>query len=144
MAVRAEHITGQAIVEEARRWIGRPFRHQGRSEYGVDCIGLVILVRHTLAPWPRAIRRAPDYRRNPNGQLLLELPEHLEPIVKPEPGCVAVITWPRQKHPSHVAILTPETIIHAYAAAGRVVETSYAGHWLRQTHSLWRLPGVEP
>ncbi len=144
MRVRAQHITGQAIVEEARRWLGRPFRHQGRTEHGVDCIGLIICVRNAVDPWPRAMKRAADYRRNPNGQLLAELPDHLEPITMPEPGCVAVITWPKQKHPSHVALLTPDTIIHAYASAGRVVETSYAGHWLRQTHSLWRLPGVEP
>lgn len=41
-------MTGADIVAEARTWIGVPFRHQGRSRDGVDCIGLPVCVRAAL------------------------------------------------------------------------------------------------
>ena len=37
-----------AIVAEARTWLGVPWRHQGRSRAGVDCAGLVVLVARAL------------------------------------------------------------------------------------------------
>ncbi len=139
---REAGIRGEDIAAAARAWVGRPFRHQGRSEHGVDCVGLVIMVRASFGGF--AIDRAgpADYRRQPDGRLLEAVRKLCTPIEKPEAGCMAVIAWPRQRDPYHVAILTPATIVHAYASAARVVETGYAGIWVRQTHSLYRLPGV--
>jgi hypothetical protein len=39
----SEPVRPEALVAEARRWLGTPFRHQGRIRgEGVDCIGLVL------------------------------------------------------------------------------------------------------
>lgn len=133
------------MVEEARAWVGRKFAHQGRTQWGVDCIGLVICVRNELLPWPEGMKSTRTYARNPNGALLPAIQEHCTRIYVPEPGCIALMAWPQQKpeQASHVGFLTPDNIIHAYEAAGKVVETGYRGHWIRWTHSLWRLPGVD-
>ncbi len=139
---RAPQITGQAIVDEARTWLGVPFHHQGRSRHGVDCIGLVVCARNALAPWADGMKSERNYPRNPTGRLVAGLEQYLTRIENPEPGCVALIAWPKQELPAHVAILTPDTMIHAYAATERVVEAGYRGHWVRWTKSLWRLPGV--
>jgi cell wall-associated NlpC family hydrolase len=42
MAIRAD------IVAAARGWIGVPWRHQGRSRAGVDCVGLIVVVCREL------------------------------------------------------------------------------------------------
>lgn len=136
--------TGQQLVDAARGWLGVPFRHQGRSRYGVDCIGLIILARNELVKDPTALKTPTNYRRNPNGKLLELFPRFAEQIDRPEPGAVAVIGWPRQIHPSHVAILTPDTMIHAYHSSRGVVENGYREQWVRWTKSLWRLKGIDP
>ena len=46
--MRGESMTSEDIVAEARRWIGAPWRHQGRGPAGVDCIGLLIVVADAL------------------------------------------------------------------------------------------------
>lgn len=97
-------------------------------------------VRHDAA----VLRTPTNYRRNPNGQLLEYFPRFATQIEKPEPGAVVVIGWPKQIHPSHVAFVTPDTIIHAYAAAKAVVETGYREQWVRWTKSIWRFRGIDP
>jgi len=37
-------VTRPEIVAAARGWIGVPWRHQGRSRAGVDCVGLIVVV----------------------------------------------------------------------------------------------------
>lgn len=37
-------ITRPEIVRIARRWLGTPWRHQGRSIHGIDCAGLLCMV----------------------------------------------------------------------------------------------------
>jgi hypothetical protein len=42
-------ITRQQIVNEARKWVGTPFQHQGRTRgKAVDCVGLVLSVADNL------------------------------------------------------------------------------------------------
>lgn len=134
-------IAAQQIVEDARSWLGVPFQHQGRTRYGVDCVGLPVCIRHARIPWPEALAEV-VYPRNPTGRLEELIGQLLTRITAPEVGCIAAIAWPKQNQVSHVGILTPDTIIHAYAQAGRVVETGYRGPWVRWTRSLWRLPAV--
>jgi hypothetical protein len=37
-------ITGQQIVEDARKYLGAPYKVGGRSRVGLDCVGLVMLI----------------------------------------------------------------------------------------------------
>ena len=39
----------EAIINEARRWVGTPYKHRGRHLHkAVDCIGLVFGVMETV------------------------------------------------------------------------------------------------
>jgi hypothetical protein len=136
-------IEAMAISDEARRWLGVPYVHQGRSRFGVDCIGLPICVRSTIAPWPQSQTEVTNYGRRPKDGLLLDrIASHCTRIREPEEGCVILIKWPRDKDPAHCGIYSQGNIIHAYSRALCVVETGHRAHWLRDTHSYWRLPGV--
>lgn len=133
------------VVHEARRWIGTPYVHQGRTRHGVDCIGFIICVRNACEHWPQALKETRTYDRAPkNGLLLEKIMGHCEPLEVPEDGCVVLIRWPLSKEPSHVALHAGGHILHSYQRAKQVIETGYRGMWLRDTHSLWRLPGVIP
>ncbi len=137
-------ITVPQLVNEARTWIGVPFRHQGRSRMGVDCIGLVVCVRNAVQPWPSGMNELTNYSRVAVDSLLLDkIVEHgFERIDKPVRGCVVLIRWPKIKHPSHVALLAGDTIIHAYRRVDKVCEVGYREPWLRLTCGYFKVPGV--
>lgn len=128
-----------AVIEEARGWVGVPFRHQGRDGYGVDCVGLPIVIGRALGLLPPEFDTA-TYGRLPTGALIERLSEHCAAIPRAVPGSIVVIAW--TKVAAHVAICTGETLIHAYESVGQVVEHGYRGRWVRMTHSAWALPGV--
>ena len=129
----------QEVISAARSYIGVPFRHQGRSALGIDCVGLPIVVCQNLGLLPPSFNIA-NYGRLPSGELAMRLVEHCIPLDRAQPGSLIVIAW--TKIAAHVAICTGETMIHAYESVGRVVEHGYRGRWIRLTHSVWRLPGV--
>lgn len=138
-------INAQSIVDEARRWIGTPYVHQGRTRFGVDCIGFAICVRNAVEAWPEGMQEIKNYSRRPkDGLLLSRVTTYLTSIRDVEQGSVILIRWPQHDEPSHVGIYADGNIIHAYAKSKQVIETGYRAHWLRDTHSIWRLPGVMP
>lgn len=131
------------FVAAARSLVGVRFRHQGRSEHGLDCIGTIIVARLKLGPWEATKFDVVNYRRNPKDSLAVTLPKFLQRIDRPEIGAIAEIKWPKMATANHVAILTPENLIHAYAEVGRVIETGYRAKWPEWTVGLWRIPGLE-
>lgn len=46
--MQSEPLTRAAIITAARAQLGTPFRHQGRSAQGVDCVGLLICIGRAL------------------------------------------------------------------------------------------------
>jgi cell wall-associated NlpC family hydrolase len=132
-------VTPAAVIAEARRWVGVPFRHQGRSQRGIDCVGLPIVVCQSLGLLDQRFDVA-TYGRLPSGELVDRLRAHCRPIPAAVPGSLIVIAW--TKIAAHVAICTGETMIHAYESVGCVVEHGYRGRWIRLTHSTWALPGL--
>lgn len=129
----------ERVIAEARCYLGVPFRHQGRSRRGIDCVGLPIVVGQSLGLLDQQFDAA-TYGRLPSGELVERVKAHCRPLTAATPGALLVIAW--TKVAAHVAICTGPTIIHAYEAVGRVVEHSYRGRWIRMTHSAWALPGV--
>lgn len=129
------------LITEARRWVGRPFLHQGRTWDGVDCIGLVVAVCKNVGVL------APDfdtgiYGRMPaNDMLQARIANHCTRLDTALPGSLLVIKWTREA--SHVAICTGETMIHSYERMGRVVEHGYRGRWVKMTSSAWAFPGID-
>lgn len=126
------------VVEVARSFIDVPWRHQGRTRRGMDCLGLVALSFAAVRP---GVQDRSGYGRTPyNGALRASLVEHFGPPVSREelqPGDVVTLAWSGEEH--HVAIVTdhPEGLglIHCYnlapggGAAGRVIEHRLSADW---------------
>ena len=55
------------VVAEARSWIGTRWIHQGRDRNGIDCIGLVVVVRRALGIGDYDVA---GYPRVPDGTFL--------------------------------------------------------------------------
>lgn len=130
--------TRAQILEVARSFLGAPFRHQGRSMWGLDCAGLVIRVAHRLG---LSEFDTLDYARLPDGASMQALcNEHLVRIHDPRVGCVALMSI--DVHPQHLGILTGEGIIHAHMLARRCVETTFGPPWSDHVVALYDYPGV--
>ena len=132
-------VTAAEVIEQARSWVGVPFRHQGRDRSGIDCVGLPIVIGQALGLVSDQFDVA-NYGRLPSGELVERLQNECAPLPKALPGSLIVIAW--SSIAAHVAICTGETMIHSYERIGKVVEHGYRGRWVRLTHSHWALPGV--
>jgi cell wall-associated NlpC family hydrolase len=130
-----------AVIENARSWVGVRFRHQGRTRFGVDCLGFIAAVCSELGSTTPMMNLPPDYARAPQQQLLSTL-QGLCRQIPLQPGALVLIQWPTVQFPSHAAIYTGSTIIHSYQAEGKVVEHGYRGPWVARTASIWALPEV--
>mgnify|MGYP000170962720 CR=1 FL=1 len=130
------HPRADEFVKVARTWAGVPYRHQGRTRHGVDCIGLPLVVWWEMGLCHGDYRQYP--RRATDDRLRDLVATSCTDIPTPEPGCLLLFRW--QRHVQHCAIYTGDTMIHAHLPNRRVVEHSYAGPWPRVTESAWRLP----
>lgn len=118
-------LTPDNILTTARKYLHTPFRHAGRTEKGLDCAGLLVVVARDLG---MQVQDAPGgYSRYPNGTLLEYLGRNLKRVAWPDPGDVAVF-WlsKRTKEPQHVGIVTESRgLIHCWSTYGKVVEVTY-------------------
>lgn len=138
-------ITRQAIIDEARTWLGVVWRHQGRDRNGIDCGGLLIGVAKALGASDYDIG---NYGKQPDAQNFLR---HLEawggrriPLGGALPG--DVIAFRDGPFPCHCAIVT-ETggvrhMIHADRRLKSVVEEPITREWLANRVAAYRFPGV--
>jgi cell wall-associated NlpC family hydrolase len=142
-------VTGSEIVTTARQFIGCPWRHQGRSREGVDCLGLVLLVAHELALTDFDTR---DYARQAKDESMLEqCREHLVEIPRAaaRPGDVPLMRFGNNRHIGFFGdyVHGGLSIIHAFSHSPRkVVEHRFSDDWLRgysaSLLSVFRFPGV--
>jgi cell wall-associated NlpC family hydrolase len=145
--------TGAKIVAAAREYLGVPFRHQGRSRRGLDCIGLIIMVAHELGLAP------PDadftaYRTQPQpGAMAAALNRYCTrtPAAGVAPGHIVLLAegvgGSYAAYPSHAGIIGTDssgalTLIHSYVTARQVVEVPYTGMWVDKTVGIWAFRGV--
>jgi cell wall-associated NlpC family hydrolase len=140
-------ITAQQLIDEARTLIGTPWRHQGRTRRGVDCIGLVTLAAKNAGLDIMklcGIRPPANYGRDPDPRLFALVEQQCTRISAPVAGCLLFFQFDSDKHPRHFGLFTDAgTVIHAESKTRRqVVEHGHRAHWARWTHSLWLLPGV--
>ena len=150
----------EAIVAEARTWLGVPWRHQGwRRTTGCDCVGLVRGVGHALglidaSDENPANARFIGYSREPDPALMREaLDLHLVAIERrpDRAGGVGEIAAPGDVlwlrfagEPRHLAILAEgEHVIHALESVGKVVEHRLEARWAQRCVGSWRFPGVD-
>lgn len=133
------------FIAAARTMLRVPFRHTGRTERGVDCVGLVAVA---LAAVGRTVADRRDYGRSPVRDGLREvLVEHFgEPVTEMEPGDVALMRWHMDGEVhlfNHVGIVTDYplgglALLHALHSNREVVEHRLAGPWPRRIVEAWR------
>lgn len=154
-------MTGEALVEQARCYVGTPFRHRGSTLIGCDCAGLILgpardlgLTKATLPRYGEGVAPA---------VLLTGLRKELECVwqdLLPEPFggpdveegwgfarpgdvlCFKLASSHGQGHPRHLAYWSGSTLIHATEDHG-VVEVPLDVKWRRRLHSVWRFRGLE-
>ena len=129
------------IVEEARDWIGTPYRHQGSVQgKGCDCLGLIRGIwRARYGSEPEAIPAySPDWSEAQREERLWQaVSRHLDPVEKGPltPGEVLLFRM-RQGAVAKPRGIVSDTgftpkFIHAYAHHG-VIESPLSAPWARR------------
>jgi cell wall-associated NlpC family hydrolase len=144
-----------AIVAEARRWLGTPFAHQGRTHgVGTDCGGLVggVAVATGVLPstWWRDVFDPlfAGYGRQPsNGTLERICESFMRRIDLAEATDGDVLLMRFTGEPQHLAIVVPYAhggyaAIHALLRARMVVEHRLDGLWWSRVVAAFRMPGI--
>lgn len=134
----------EIMIEKARSLIGTKWRHLGRSDKGIDCLGLVILSLKAAGFEQKYDRK---YGREPWKDGLREsLKDHFgEPIIGFENykvGDIALLRWPNNEQPSHVGIIANYrygglSLIHSYSLIS-VTEHRIDNKWKNMIVEVYR------
>jgi cell wall-associated NlpC family hydrolase len=131
--------TRQQIVDTARSYLGVRYKHQGRTKFGLDCLGLLVRVAHDLG---LSTDDATDYGSVPDSRRLMrELDARLDVVLAPQIGDVLLMRF--DNNPQHLAIITDKGIIHSYAQARKVVEHGLNDEWSRLIVRAYSFRGIE-
>lgn len=140
--------TRQAIVAEARAWIGTPYRHQASLRgVGCDCLGLVRGVwRAVIGEEPEALAPyAPDWAEAAGREALIEAADRhcaRNPEGRFGPGDLIVFRLAPRGLARHLGIaVSGDAMVHAHD--GACVTEVPLGGWTRRIAGSWRFPGIE-
>lgn len=131
-----------ALIDSARKYLGVPFKHRGRTAAGLDCAGLGWIAYHDLGidlPDVRAYGREPFK----NG-LMQGLEAALGAPVNEKPAHGDVVVMRFERDPHHVALIATApygnylTMIHADSMHGCVVEHRLSDDWLKRIVCVYR------
>ena len=134
------------VVAEARSWAGVRWVHQGRGRTGIDCIGLVVVVRRELGIGDYDI---PSYPRTPDGTFLAHFfnagGTRVE-ILKAQPA--DLLLFKEARSPCHVGIITQRNgdllyIAHAHANRHKVLEEPVLGDLRQKWVCAIQMPGID-
>jgi len=138
----AASLTPDRVVSIARTYLGVPYKHQGRTLAGLDCVGFLKLIAHDLG-----IRPKDEYGYGVNvGQAKSEaiVRDHCNQVPRSQrqPGDL-VLMHIDSEEPQHWAMSTDAGIIHACAKFPRqVVEHSLSEDLKRKIRKVYRLRGM--
>lgn len=122
------------IVEAARKYLGVPFVHQGRTNKGLDCAGLVVLALRDIG---LDVEDLKGYGRTPNsGQLKSLLDKQFFRKKEAKTGDILLMKF--RNEPQHIAIKTDIGMIHAYQGYG-VVEHGMDDKWRKRIVAAYSL-----
>jgi NlpC/P60 family putative phage cell wall peptidase len=140
----------EAIVAEARSWIGTPYLHQASLRgVGCDCLGLLRGVwRAVMGGEPELPPPyKPDWAEAARRDTLAEAARrHLVEIDATgiQPGDVLLLRWRDGLPAKHCAIASgPDRMIHAHDGAA-VCEVAIAPWWRRHLAGAFRFPSTSP
>ena len=138
----------EAIVSEARRWIGTPYQPQASLQgVGCDCLGLARGVwRAVVGPEPeRAGAYSADWAEASGEERLAEAGgRHFNPVdpMSFAAGDVLLFRFRTGSPAKHIAIATSdERMIHAHDGAC-VCEIAISHWWRRRLAYAFAFPGV--
>jgi cell wall-associated NlpC family hydrolase len=133
--------TPDQVFLTARKLIGAPYRHQGRSKkLGVDCIGLPLYVckQLNLGDFNRI-----DYPRTPNGTLQPEIEQICAPIVLQTGALLLFKISATAQHCGIISLYQGDFgLIHAWDIAERVVEHKLTQDWKNKIVGCYGFPGI--
>ena len=137
-------VTRRDVVVEARRWLGVPWRHQGRSRAGIDCAGLVVMVARALGI---SSYDYTSYGRRAHGQAFVHhFADNMDPLRVAEAEAGDVLVFADQAYPCHCGFLTEKWeqahLLHAHATRRKVIEEPYIGEWPARVRFAFRFRGV--
>ena len=138
----SQPLTRDTLIATARSFVGTPFRHQGRSAQGVDCVGLLICIARTLDLPQDDVT---GYTRRAEGMGFLEhFRGQLVEIALSAAGPADVLVFVETVYPCHTGLLserhgTPH-LIHAHAPRRKVIEEPYLGVWPARARFAFRFP----
>lgn len=135
-----------AVVAEARRWIGTPYRHQASVRgVGCDCLGLVRGVWRALydrEPEP-VPAYTPDWAEAGGAEALATAAArhfHARPLEAMAPGDLVLFRWRDGLPAKHAAILVePDRMVHAHDGA-TVAEIALTAWWRRRLAFVFAFP----
>lgn len=145
MNVKLTPTVEMRVVDEAREWLGTPYRHQGsRRQVGADCLGLIRGIWRELygvepeTPEPYAM----DWAEKGNDDRLLNAAiTHFRPVDDaPNFGNLVLFRWNAEALAKHAGIMVSGTnFIHAYSGVG-VVESPLVPAWRKKIAGVFAFP----
>ena len=139
------HDRANEIVQAAKNLVGMKYRHQGRGQGSIDCVGVPIYITHELglSAWDTT-----DYGPRPAlqkfNQLIAESGATRIPITALSHGDMAQISW-EGSAPVHVGIIEIDEqgqmwVIHAFMMHRQVTREPVSDKMQRSFTAAWRLP----
>lgn len=129
----------------ARQWLGVPFKHQGRSRIGVDCVGLVAVCCAAIPEFAHhCAHDLTGYEQNPHNRKLESALARAfgPPVGSYHLGDVVTVAYPKVMR--HVAIVGEylyggHSLIHAMNKDyGRVIEHRIDADWADRIRNVYR------
>lgn len=147
-------VSRQAVVAEARTWLGTPYHHaQMCKGVGVDCgllVGGVAIATGCIAPelWAQRFATFQGYAPTPSNGMLERVCRSfmaIKPLDDMAPADVLLMRFKREPH--HLAIVADHpggglSIIHSLGSAGGVVEHVLDWKWRDRVMACFAMPGV--
>lgn len=129
------------LVLEARSYLNVPWKHQGRTRAGVDCVGFLLNAFKSIGIVLLEIR---GYSRKPDGIALKAIMDKQPALItlRPDEKLIDgdVVLLKIKKDPQHVCLVTDVGMIHSYnGGEKKVVEHIFADFWKRKIVCAYRL-----
>jgi len=135
----------QEIVDAARKYADVPWVHQGRNKYGIDCVGLLVLVARDVGLKPLDVT---TYSQFYNSSILIKafIENGCKKITKTTAQSGDIMAINIGRCPMHVGILSEKRgikhIIHAFRPSRFVREEEiYPLMWKRFAFGF-KFPGL--
>lgn len=130
------------LDDAARAYLKTPFRHQGRTPRGCDCIGLLVMA---LIDCGRPVSDSTTYGKDPtDGRLEREMEREFGPrISKTEMRAGDMVAIEFEGPVRHVGIIGnhPQggfTLIHTDSSLKEVTEHIIDKRWMNRIKGVWR------